>query len=84
MLSTGLARGLSLSEPPPVLNPFRSQLRRFQQLTRILLGASCPKHGAAGDQELRSRFDDHGDSIVSDAAVNLNPIAQAQFLAKFF
>jgi hypothetical protein len=84
MLSTGLALGLSLSEPPPVLNPFRSQLRRFQQLPGILLGPSCSKHRAAGYQKLRSCFDHHGDRIVSDAAVNLNPIAQAQFLAKFF
>src|SRR5271168_4892025 len=68
-----------------VLNSFHgSQLRRLQKLPRILFRAAVRKHSASRHQQLRSSFDDLGDRIVSNAAVYLNPIAKAQFLAKFF
>jgi hypothetical protein len=58
-------------------------LRRFEQCASVVLGASGAENGIAGDQKLRSCFDDLRDGLVSDAAVYLNPITETQFLAKF-
>ena len=49
-------------------------LRGIEQTARIAFRVALAEDRAAGNQQLGSRFDDAPDRIVSDPAVDLNPI----------
>ena len=48
-------------------------LRQFEQRPGLFFRVSRIENGAAGDQQIRSSFDDRGDRIVSHPSVHLDP-----------